>query len=41
MVKMGATVAETPIAYEASVNIPIYLICARQSSVFHHLPINI
>lgn len=29
MVNMGATIAETSIAYEASMNIPIYPICAR------------
>lgn len=41
MVKMGAAIAETPIAYETSMNIPIYPVGARQSGIFHHLPINI
>lgn len=41
MVEVGAAVAEAPVAYEASVNIPIYPVYAGQGGVLHHLPINI
>lgn len=41
MVEVGAAVAEAPVAYEASVNIPVYPVYAGQGGVLHHLPINI
>lgn len=41
VVGVRAAIAETPVADEVSMDISIDSVCARQSSVLHHMPINV